>query len=178
MDLSLYYSWYDRLRSIAPLAPTVEGGFATQPFEVRNDAEGHAYGGTLAAGWRPSRKLHLRGSYTLLEMGVNLAEGAAAGTVSNVNPGFNPRHQAALHSSATLPKGVELDLMLRYVGTLPSPPISDYLQADARVGWAPRPDLSVGVVGRDLLTSRHTEFASAPQREMQRRVEVQFEWRF
>ncbi|HET8622603.1 MAG TPA: TonB-dependent receptor, partial [Gemmatimonadales bacterium] len=178
LDLSLYYSWYDRLRTIAPLPPTVDGGFAVQPFEVRNDLEGHAYGGTLAASWRPARDLVFRGSYTLLEMDLNLAGTAPPGSTPNVNPGFNPGHQASLRSSLTLPPGIDVDLMLRYVGTLPTPPISEYLQADARVGWAARPDISLAVVGRDLFARRHAEFASVPQREIQRRAEVQFEWRF
>jgi iron complex outermembrane receptor protein len=178
IDLSLYYSWYDRLRSVAPLPLTTDGGFVVQPFEVRNDLGGHAYGGTLAATWRPSRKVVLRGSYTLLEMDVALDAAAAPGSLPNVNPGFNPEHQAALRSSFTLPRGVELDVMLRYVGTLPAPPVSDYLEADVRVGWAPRSNLSLALVGRDLFASRHSEFSSLPQREMQRRAEVQLEWRF
>ena len=69
-DLSLYYAWYDRLRSVNLLAPTVEGGFIVQPAEVANDARGHAYGGTLTATWHPRPSLRLLGSYTLLRMKV------------------------------------------------------------------------------------------------------------
>ena len=86
--------------------------------------------------------------------------------------------QGQLRSAATLPRGLELDLMLRYVGELPDPRIPDYVEADARLGWSVRPELSVSIAGRDLLHSRHPEFSTVPQRELQRRGEVQLEWRF
>jgi hypothetical protein len=41
-----------------------------------------------------------------------------------------------------------------------------------------RPGITVALVGRDLFSARHPEFASVPQREIQRRAELQLEWRF
>jgi hypothetical protein len=111
-------------------------------------------------------------------MDVALEEDAPPGSIPNVNPGFNPEHQAMLRASVSLPRRVELDAIVRYVGELPNPPVSDYLEADARLGWTVQPNLSVGLVGRDLLSARHPEFSSAPQREIQRRAELQVEWRF
>jgi iron complex outermembrane recepter protein len=178
LDLSAYYSWYDQLRSVGTLPVTIEQGTVVQPFEVRNEATGHAWGGTVAAHWRPSRQVQFRGSYTYLDMGVGLEEDASAGAAPNVNRGFNPRHQAALRTSVSSTGGFEADVMLRYVGELPSPPVSDYLQADARLGWHVRPGITVALVGRDLFSARHPEFASVPQREIQRRAELQLEWRF
>jgi iron complex outermembrane receptor protein len=178
LDVSVYYSWYDRLRSVAPLPPTAADGFAVMPFEVRNDARGHAWGGTLAASWRPARGLLLRGSYTLLDMDVRLVEEAPPGSTPNVNPGFNPRHQAALRSSVTLPHGIQLDAHLRYTDELPSPAVPEYVQADVRLGWTVVPNLSVALVGLDLFSARHPEFSSLPQREIQRRAELQVEWGF
>jgi iron complex outermembrane receptor protein len=178
VDLSVYYSWYDRVRSITPLAPFLEDGAVVQPFGVANDARGHAYGGTFSASWQAHRALRLQGSYTLLQMGVEPTDDAPVGSFPNVNPGYNPEHQAALRSSLTLQHGVELDLAVRYVGVLPQPRIPDYLEADARLGWHLRPGLTLAVSGRDLLHEQHPEFWSVPQRELQRRGEVQLEWRF
>jgi iron complex outermembrane receptor protein len=178
-DLSLYYAWYDRLRSVNLLAPVVEGGFIVQPAEVANDARGHAYGGTLTAIWHPRPTLRLVGSYTLLRMQVELRDDAPAGSTPNVSPGFNPEGQALLRGSLTLPLGLETDLALRYVGELPGPQrIPSYIEADARVGWVVRPGLSLGLAGHDLLHDQHAEFFSAPQRFIQRRAELQVEWRF
>jgi iron complex outermembrane recepter protein len=178
-DLSLYYAWYDRLRSVNLLAPTVENGFIVQPAEVDNDARGHAYGGTLTATWHPRPTLRVVGSYTLLRMNVELREDAPPGSTPNVNPGFNPKNQAALRGALTLPRGLEADLALRYVGELPGPQrIPDYVEADARIGWLARPGLSLGLAGHDLLHDQHAEFFSVPQRFIQRRADLQVEWRF
>jgi iron complex outermembrane receptor protein len=177
-DLSAYYGWYDRLRTITPLPPFPEGGVTVQPFRVDNDLRGHSYGGTLALTWQPRRDLRLLGSYTYLDMEVSPRDDAAAGSIPNIEPGRNPEHQAALRSSLTLASVIELDLALRYVGELPAPRVPDYLEADARLGWSPRPGLTLALVGRDLLRDRHPEFSTLPQREVQRRGELQLEWRF
>jgi iron complex outermembrane receptor protein len=177
-DLSVYYGWYDRLRSIRMLAPTSDGESVVQPITLGNDLRGHAYGGTLAANWHPRRTLRFHGSYTLLQTDVSPRDDAPAGSAPGVNPGFNPTHQAHLRTSVTLPNEVELDLAFRYVGELEDPRISDYAEADVRLGWSVRPGLILAVAGRDLLHSRHPEFSSLPQRELQRRGELQLEWRF
>jgi iron complex outermembrane receptor protein len=178
-DLSLYYAWYDRLRSVNLLAPRVENGFNVQPAVVDNDARGHTYGGTLTATWHPRPTLRLVGSYTLLRMKVELREDAPPGSTPNETPGFNPKDQASLRGALTLPRGLEADLALRYVGELPGPGrIPSYVEADARIGWLARPGLSVGLAGHDLLHDQHAEFFSVPQRFVQRRAELQVEWRF
>ena len=178
VDASLYYAWYDRLRSLRSMAPVTEGDVTVQPVTIANDARGDAYGGTLALHWFPRRSIRVQASYTLLEMDVSLYDDAPPGSTANVSPGFNPEHQGAIRAALAFPRGVELDLALRYVGELPSPRIPDYLEADARLGWTIRPGLTVAVLGRDLLADRHPEFSSAPQREVPRRGEIQLEWRF
>ncbi|HKU60156.1 MAG TPA: TonB-dependent receptor [Gemmatimonadales bacterium] len=178
-DLALYYAWYDRLRSITPLPPTAEGGFIVQPFQVDNDARGHTYGGTLTATWHPYPVLRLLATYTLLRMTVEPRDDAPPGSVPNVTPGFNPENQAGLRGSLTLANGLEADLAFRYVDVLPGPqPIPSYVEADARLGWVLRPGLILGLAGRDLLHDQHPEFFSSPQRYIQRRAELQAEWRF
>ena len=73
----------------------------------------------------------------------------------------------------------EADLALRYVGELPGPQrIPSYVEADARLGWVVRPGLTLGLAGHDLLHDQHAEFFSVPQRFIQRRAELQAEWRF
>ena len=89
-DLSLYYGWYDRIRSITPLPPFVQDGNVVQPLRVDNDARGHAYGGTVAATWQPHPALRLQGSYTLLKMAIQPTDDAPPGSFPNVNPGYNP----------------------------------------------------------------------------------------
>src|SRR5688500_8523978 len=178
VDLNGYHSWGDRLRSVHPLSPVEEDGVTIQRLTIGNDATARTWGGTFAANWRPVGALLMRGSISFVEMEVELSEDAQPGAVANINPGFNPSSFASLSSYVTLPGGFELHAAARYVGALEIPEIEDYLQADARLGWRASPALSIGVVGQDLFAKRHPEFASLPQREIQRRAELQVEWRF
>ena len=112
-------------------------------------------------------------------MQVEPRDDAPPGSSPNVNPGLNPDDQASLRGSLTLPRGLEADLALRYVGELPGPQrIPSYVEADARLGWVVRPGLTLGLAGHDLLHDQHAEFFSVPQRFIQRRAELQAEWRF
>ena len=178
VDLNGYHSWGYRLRSVHPLSPVEEDGVTIQRLTIGNDAKARTYGGTFAANWRPLGALLLRGSVSFVEMEVELREDAQPGAVPNINPGFNPSSFATLSSYVTLPAGLEIYVAARYVGALENPPIDEYIQADARLGWRASRTLSIGVVGQDLFAARHAEFSSLPQREIQRRAELQVEWRF
>ena len=117
-------------------------------------SRGHAWGGTLAASWRPARELLFRGSYTLLEMDVTLRDDAPAGSTPNVNPGFNPRHQAALRSSITLParRRARCPPPLRRRASQPRHPGLSAGRRATRVGGSTRP-LDWG--WSDATSSRH-----------------------
>ncbi len=178
-DLALYYNDYDRLRTILPLpARSDTGGFTSVPIILRNDGEGHSHGGTAVVSWQPHHRVLVRGSYTHLQSDVALSDGAPSGAANTITPGLNPRHMARLAGSFTLPGGLYLDLALRFMGELPSPPIQDYLEADARLAWAFRPNGTLALIGRNLVAAQHAEFPSALNREIQRSAHLQFEWLF
>ena len=177
-DLSLFHGWYDGLRTTHPLAPYMEDGLRIQPVTIGNDSEGRSWGGTLAINWRPVSPVLVRASYSRLEMRVTADADAAPGSSLTVNPGFNPEHFGSVGAFVTLPSNLELHLLGRYFGELPSPLVDDYAELGARLGWHARPDLSIALRGENLLSARHPEFASAPQREMPRRAELHVEWRF
>lgn len=179
IDAALYYNDYDRLRTFDPLPTTFEDGFAILPLTFGNQATGRTYGGTLATSWRPVRSLRLDASYTYLNMRIETLPGVLDAT-SDTRPDLNPSHEASLRSALTLPHDIDLDLSLRYVSDLSDVP--EYLQGDARLGWHPRPELELAIVGKDLLSPRHLEFASpsflVEMRQIPRRGLLQLRWRF
>jgi iron complex outermembrane receptor protein len=179
LDATVYYNDYDRLRTFNAGTPGVEDGFVVIPLSLRNDATGRTYGGTIAASWRPRPWVRLDGNYTYLRMQVKTLPGTFAAT-SDTRPDFNPQNQAALRSAITLPQNLEADVSLRYVSEIFAVP--EYVQGDARLAWSPRPDLMLSVVGKDLFTPRHLEFASpsfiAETRYIPRRVQAQIRWQF
>lgn len=123
--------------------------------------------------------LRLDASYTYLRMLPETRPGALAAT-SDTRPDLNPTHEATFRSALTLPRNIELDLALRYLSEIFNVP--HYLQGDIRIGWLPRPDLMLAIVGKDLFSPRHLEFASpsfSPEmRHIPRRGSVQVRWLF
>ena len=82
----------------------------------------------------------------------------------------------------TVRRDIDVDVDLRYVDSLPSAPIPGYVEADVRLGWTVRPDITVSIVGQDLLHDRHAEFPptffSLEPREIERRGYAKVVWRF
>jgi iron complex outermembrane recepter protein len=179
LDATLYYNDYDRLRTFNPLAVGTLEGFVNLPLTFRNDATGSTYGGTVAAAWRATRRVRVDANYTYLKMKIQTRPGVLAAT-SDTRPDFNPSHQAALRLGFDLPYHTEADLGLRYVSQIFS--VSEYLQGDARLGWSPRPEVTLSLIGKDLFSPRHYEFASpsfvAELRQIPRRFLAQIRWQF
>ena len=86
----------------------------------------------------------------------------------------------------SLPGHVELDARLRFVdelrvvdngrtGTVP-----EYFSLDLRLGWRPRQNLELSIVGQNLLDNRHPEFGfpNANRHEIQRSVYGKVTWQF
>jgi iron complex outermembrane receptor protein len=96
--------------------------------------------------------------------------------------GRNPRHQLSLRSQLDLPGNVQFDGAVRYVDNLPALNIGNYLVMDLRLAWYPWKNLELAIIGRDLLDSRHPEFAPSNvavlQTEVERSVFGKITWRF
>jgi iron complex outermembrane receptor protein len=179
LDVALFYNDYDRLRTLNPLPPFTEGGFVVVPLTFGNDAEGRTYGGTVSGTWRPGALLRVQASYTYLRMFLETRAGTFAAT-SDTRPDLNPRHEASLRSAFNLPSNIEVDGALRYVSEIFN--VSDYLQADVRLGWSVRSNLAISIDAKDLFSPRHLEFASPsflPEvRHIPRRGSLQVRWNF
>lgn len=163
LDIAAFYNIYHRLRTLE-LGPSVfnpqpAGAPLVLPSLVDNKMRGEVYGLELAADWRPRDWLRLQGAYSLLEMRLHLDEDSTD-ALSQGAQGQSPQHQFSLRSSINLPKGLELDLWLRYVSRLPDLNIGSYLTLDARLAWRPRKDIEIALVGQNLLDDRHPEFTS------------------
>ena len=101
-----------------------------------------------------------------------------------MEPGFNPEHQAGLWTSIDLPGSIDFDVAARYVSPLPGGPIDipAYISADGKIGFHFGSRFRAGIIGKDILESRHTEFrfpAYSPEvRAVQRRVSAFVAWVF
>ena len=184
LDVSAYFHDYDKVRSFTPGSPIPDAGTVILPFTVGNNANARSYGGTASATIRLSPRWRMRAHYTYLNMEAGLNDDAPAGSVADVSPGLNPKHQFGLWSSNDLPQNLQLDVMGRYVSELsgPLPPVAGYLQADARLGWVISEHFGVALIGRDLLSRRHVEFpqpgSSIGRRAIERQLRGRLSWAF
>jgi iron complex outermembrane receptor protein len=173
LALSTFYNDYDDLRTAEPGPPP----FGI-PITLGNGLEGHTYGAELAGVYQVSDRWRVRGGYTFLKKDLSLKPGSAdlnGGTAES----NDPEHQFLVQSSVDLPRGLELDAVLRWVDALPQPPVHSYAGLDLRLGWHATEHLELAVVGQNLLHDRHTEFipSSPAPRQVQRGVYGKITWR-
>ena len=93
-----------------------------------------------------------------------------------------PANTAFVRSSADLGSSVQLDVVVRYVDTIPGIDIDSYVELDARVAWWPTAHIELFVVGRNLLQDQHVELIShyipTVGTEVERSVYAGVTWRF
>ncbi len=180
VDLALFYSDYDRLRSRETIAPGVT---------LRDEKiHGESYGGEIALSWQPTSCWQLRATYSHLQIQLHNAGDGNDFVSTQLDEGRNPEHQASLTSSWDITRSVSFDATVRYVDQLrsvaPFPDIPSYVDLDLRLAWHPNPNLELALVGVNLLDSSHPEFLSGPvgflgqAREIPRGIYGTVSWRF
>ena len=175
LDLAGFFNHYHDLFS-----EDITGGFSVQttlpfpaaapppthlllPAQFQNDLYGATYGGELAPEWRPKDFWRLRGSYAFLRMSLKQAPAIGKiglGPASEV--GSSPQHQASVDSSFDLSKKLQLDLIYRYVSSLPAQNVRAYSTGDARIGYRLSKHLSLSLVGQNLFQPGHVEYLGDP----------------
>jgi iron complex outermembrane receptor protein len=105
---------------------------------------------------------------------------AGSRDVSNgSNEANDPSHLFSARTSADLPRGFEVDALLRYASRLPQPVVEPYAELTLRIGWRPSSRWELSIVGQNLLHNRHEEFAAGTPRELfERGVYGRSTWRF
>ncbi len=183
-DLALFENHYDGLASLELGDPFTDetDGRTVIPIFNRNLTDGRASGAELLATWSPVERWRLSASYSYLDLeldpaGLDLNRGV-------FYDGATPRHQFSLNSYLTLPGGLEFDAHFRNHSSLRRlPPIvtgeglPGYSELDLRLAWRMNDQLTLSLVGRNLLHDHHAEFGSAEARgELERSVHLRCTW--
>jgi iron complex outermembrane receptor protein len=182
-DLAAFYNDYDHLRSQQPVGTATPPPPALFiPTQLQNGLRGETYGCELAANWRVTDWWRLRPSYSYLEMHLHKSAGDKDPNPDSFYEGTSPEQQCSLRSSMDLPWHLAFDATVRYVDELPALRIDSYVALDLRLGWRPHPNLEFAVVGQNLLSSHHGEFAptfiGTPRTEIPQSVYAQVTWSF
>lgn len=181
LDWVVFSNRYDKIRGFSQGATQLALAPAPlhllTPLDITNDVSGRVNGTELAIESRPNAWWRLQGHVGLQWLSFTGATGPDRQLV-----GTAPRHTYSLRSMMNLAKDVELDLWLRHVDALPFSAVPAYTSLDARLGWKPRRDLEISLVGQNLLQSRHQEFVSdfigTTTNQVPRSAYVKLSWRF
>ncbi len=185
LDATAYHYEYDNLLSTSLLGYSLVG-FPPSSYvaysTVDNGMKGKASGFEVAADYRPTETWRLQASYAYMDDKATLPAGSLL-PPPRIFEGSSPRHQASFQSSWDLANNMELDIQLRYVGELPALSVKSYVTADMRVGWHPRKDLELALVGRNLIHPDHLEFGagsllSSTAYQVPREIYASMNWRF
>ena len=151
-DLAVFYNDYSKLRGRTFYPPIL--GYPTYfPAVLANVYEAKTYGFELASSCQMTERWKLSTAYSFL---------CEDGLPADYADGNDPRNQVYLQSGWDLGCHWELDMIWRYVDSLMYAEVAAYNVMDVRLAWRPRQHFEVGVVGRNLLSSGHTEFAANP----------------
>lgn len=172
-DVATYSNVYGDLRSQE--FPAAAG----QPIVLMNMLNARTSGVELAATTSMLRAWRVHASYAYLHERFTLDPGSRDPT-NGISEYNDPSHVATLRSNMDLPHRFELDASFRYVDRLPHPVVPAYSELDARLGWRPRAEWSVSLVGQNLLHAHHPEFqlATPIRTEFERGFYIRTTWRF
>ncbi|QKT03348.1 TonB-dependent receptor [Ectothiorhodospiraceae bacterium 2226] len=178
VDATVFYHDYRELVTWRAEAPYVETDpappHAVLPSRLDNAMAGESYGLELATRWQASPRLGFDLAYTYFRLQLEAEPGTVA--TAEAAEGASPRHQLSLRPRFDLSPRLQLAGALRYVDALPGRGVPSYTTADLRINWQARPDLSLSLVGRNLLGSPHSEFD--PEIEFERAGYLRLEQRF
>jgi iron complex outermembrane receptor protein len=148
------------------------------PIVVGNSLEGESHGVEFGVNVQPFDWWRTHVAYTWLDTEIRRAPGSrdVGGGASEAN---DPHHLFGVRTSFDLPHAIEVDAMLRSIGSLPNPRVPAFTELDLRAGWQATPRVQLWVAGRDLLHDRHPEFGpDTPARtEFERSVRIGLTYR-
>lgn len=157
------------------------GSGTTPPLTIENRIAGPVYGMEAWATWQARRNWRISGGFVTLRKHLRLEAGSTdpVGT-DNVTLGNDPEVQRMLRSSADLGSRQQLDVLVRRVGALPEPEVSQYTALDLRYAWRMTADLELSATVQNLFDPSHAEFRTSdqPPSEIERALLLQATWSY
>jgi iron complex outermembrane receptor protein len=152
---TLFYSAYDRLRTLEPF--TGASGGAT----FRNLGHGNARGLELASRWQITPGWRIDGGAVLQRIRTGIDAGSRD-LLTAAGLSADPSYYWTVRSAHALSRRIHADLALRRVGRLDQPAVSAYTELNVRMAWQVSRQLELALSGRNLLHADHVEYGNAP----------------
>ena len=126
--------------------------------KLENGMDAETWGGELSAEWKGDG-WKVKGNYSLLQTHAHASkENASASRNEALVEGISADHQVSITAGIDLAGGFELDSWLRFQDNLREPDIPSFWNLDLRLGWQ-LDGIEMSLVGQNLLSDSHTEFA-------------------
>jgi iron complex outermembrane receptor protein len=148
-----------------------------------NEIDAVSYGAEMDVRWDVSEAWRLKMSYSWMRVSSDDVSESLWSAVA-----FNnlPLHQVYLNSAWDLTDKVELDATLSYIDELQESGVDAYTRFDLRLGWTPRPDLELSLIGRNLFDDQHAEYLTTSSNlgggvgssEIERSITAQLVYKF
>jgi iron complex outermembrane receptor protein len=180
LDTAFFYNDYDHVRTVEVGTPFVENDPAPAhtilPAQITTNGQAKMWGFEVGADVNIRPWWLVRASYSFIDVSTN------SNTLSRNLIEAVPHNLFSVQTRFDLPRNLELDTTLRYVDSIDTLSIGNYLELDTRLAWRPSKDLEFSIGARNLLDSEHEEYADiitlAVPTQVQRGVYGKITWRF
>lgn len=123
------------------------------PVQFRNDMRGHTHGIESVIKWTLDPDFKILAHYSYMQMSLHcddLSEQALQDLF--------PVHSGGLRASWNINENILFDSGISYVGELKGSDVSDYVRLDINLGWKVNENITLNIVGNNLLDNAHREF--------------------
>ena len=144
-SITAFHHDYRKLRGGTPAPTFIEN-------RVSGPVEGVETWGSVDATsfWR------LSAGWTELRKSLRAAPGSSATTATDL--GNDPKRQWQVRSRLALPRGVDFDVAVRHVASLPAPVVAGYTATDLCLAWQATRRLTLSVQVQNAFDPNHVEF--------------------
>lgn len=163
VETTVFSGSYTDLSTSEPFQPRVE--LTPAPAHVlagvvtRNMLHARISGVEIDARWNPLPQWELETSYSRLHL-TSSPDAGSLDAVAALTDGSAPKHQWQARSALTLRPGVQVRASIWRVGQLAQLLVPAYTRVDANAEFRLNRRMTVAVVGQNLTSGNHVEFAS------------------
>lgn len=183
LDIALFFNEYSGLRTLESGAPEPNGSpppMFIVPLVASNGADARSWGGELVLNAELNPYWQAELQYSNVQLHVDpLASNDPS--VRNAE-GTSPQHRLTLRQTWDLPSNWEVTSTLRYVDDVDNQDIDEYTELDLHLSKQFGEQLTISLVGQNLLDSGHEEFVDrvvgTPRVEVSRSGYIKFKFKF
>jgi iron complex outermembrane receptor protein len=183
LDIAIFFNEYEGLRTLEPgdpePNPAAPPAFVL-PLVASNGADARSWGGEIAlsANINPSWQAELQYSNVQIDVDANASGDPNAAKAE----GESPQHRLTLRSNWDLVAGWGVNATLRYVDDVDGQNIDEYTELDVHVSKRIGENMTISLVGQNLLDSSHEEYVDrvvgTPRVEVERGGYLKFKLDF